>query len=947
MKKGIHIIALLLTVCTGLSAQHFITYENEPGAFPFFINDHISNIYTDAGDDWLVKKAATLLQGDIEKVTGKKPDLVDNLLSSERDVIIIGTCGRSSLIRDMADSGKLDISSVKGHWESYKIQVVERPFPGINKALVIVGSDKRGAAYGAFEVSKQIGVSPWYWWADVPVKTHPQLYVKKGTYFFQSPKVKYRGIFINDEAPSFTGWAKEKFGGVNHQVYEKMFELLLRLKANYLWPAMWGNAFNDDDDMNADLADKYGIVMGTSHHEPMLRAQQEWKRYGKGAWNYETNDSVLRSFWRQGIVNMKNHESIVTIGMRGDGDKPMTESTATTLLEKIVADQRKILQDVTGKPAAATPQLWALYKEVQDYYDKGMRVPDDVTLLLCDDNWGNIRRLPAVTEKKRAGGYGIYYHFDYVGDPRNYKWVNTNQVSRVWEQMHLAYQRGVDRIWIVNVGDLKPMEFPISFFLDYAWNPDAINASDLNTYTYEWAVQQFGPEYAANIARILTTYSKYNSRRKPELLSPDTYSLTNYQEFEKVVADYDKLDVQARQLYDALPVTSKDAYYQLVLYPVEACSNLYKLNLTVAKNRVYAKQGRAATNSLANAARSLFAKDALLAGFYNKIMSGGKWDHMMDQTHISYTYWQQPEKDVMPEVQTINLPVVADMGVAIEGSETVWPGESGEPELPESTPYQQDKQFIDVFDRGDIGFDFKASTTVPWLQLSSLKGHVEIERRIWLSVNWQSVPLGKHRVPITITASTGKSVVVYANINKPVVKTEHEVFVESNGYISIEAEHYAAAVDTLGAKWVTIPDLGRTLSGVTAMPVTLKKQSPDKKSARLQYAIYSHDAGDVKVAVYLSPTLDFNNNGGLQYGISIDDEQPQIINMHKDSSNKNWQQSVADNIKIITSQHHISQPGEHVLNFWLADTGVVLQKIVVDFGGVKQSYLGPPETLRK
>ena len=267
---------------------------------------------------------------------------------------------------------------------------------------------------------------------------------------------------------------------------------MLRLKANYLWPAMWGNAFNDDDPLNPVLADKYGIVMGTTHHEPMLRAQQEWKRYGNGQWNYDSNEVVLKDFWKKGIENMDSHESIVSIGMRGDGDMPMTVGSNIALLERIVRDQRKIIEDVTGKPASATPQLWALYKEVQDYYDKGMTVPDDVTLLLCDDNWGNIRKLPKLTDKPRSGGYGIYYHFDYVGDPRNYKWLNTNSIPRVWEQMNLAYQYGADRIWIVNVGDIKPMELPIQFFLDYAWNTKKWNAGNIASYPEKWAAEIFG-----------------------------------------------------------------------------------------------------------------------------------------------------------------------------------------------------------------------------------------------------------------------------------------------------------------------------------------------------------------------------------------------------------------------------------------------------------------------
>src|SRR5690606_39010394 len=266
-------------------------------------------------------------------------------------------------------------------------------------------------------------------------------------------------------------WVREKFGGFNHQFYEKVFELILRLKGNFLWPAMWGKSLWDDDSLSAPLADEMGVVLATTHHEPMMRAHVEWQRYGKGPWDYDKNPEVLRQFWREGLERTKGQETVVTLAMRGDGDEAMSADTNIELLERIVKDQREIIAEVTGRPAEETPQVWALYKEVQDYYDKGMRVPEDVTLLFADDNWGNIRRLPDPADK-RPGGYGVYYHFDYVGGPRNYKWLNTTQIESAWQQMRLAWAHGVDRVWIVNVGDIKPMELPISAFLDQAWDPD-------------------------------------------------------------------------------------------------------------------------------------------------------------------------------------------------------------------------------------------------------------------------------------------------------------------------------------------------------------------------------------------------------------------------------------------------------------------------------------------
>jgi hypothetical protein len=638
-----------LTLTSG--AQNFIT-EKSGEDFPIVTASQSASIYIDSNDDWLVHKAASLLQSDIEMVTGKKPDILSSISSSAKNIIIIGTIKGSATINTLIKAKKLNADNIKGKWEAFRLQTINAPLKGIQKALVIVGSDKRSAAYGTFTLSEQLGVSPWYWWADVPVKKKQEVYIKSGEYNFQSPSVRYRGIFINDEAPAFSGWTKEKFGGVNHFVYEHMFELLLRLKANYLWPAMWGSAFNDDDTLNPVLANKWGIVMGTSHHEPMLRAQQEWKRYGKGQWNYDSNKVVLDSFWKKGIENMDDHESIVTIGMRGDGDMPMTQGTAISLLEKIVADQRKIIEHITGKAATETPQDWALYKEVQDYYDKGMRVPDDVTLLLCDDNWGNIRRLPKLTDKPRSGGYGIYYHFDYVGDPRNYKWINTNNIARVWEQMHLAYEYGVKNIWIVNVGDLKPMEFPVSFFLDYAWNVKNWNDINLDDYYTQWAAKQFGSAYAREIGYVLEKYAQYASRRKPELLDANTYSIENYNEAEKITNDWDALLASAQKINKELPVEYKDAFFELVLHPVKALSNLYQLYFAVARNIYCAENKLDSTNYWADKARELYKNDSTISLQYNQL-NNGKWNHMMDQTHIGYTYWQQPEHQKMPEVKYI------------------------------------------------------------------------------------------------------------------------------------------------------------------------------------------------------------------------------------------------------------------------------------------------------
>jgi hypothetical protein len=828
------------------SAQALIA--DKAGANTFSLNDAV--ICVDANDHALVNLAAALLQKDIAAVTGKSPALVNALPAKAATLIIIGSADKSSLLK------KFKSTPLSGKWEAYSIQTISNPSKGIANAILITGSDRRGTAFGVFELSRQLGISPWYWWADVPVKKQADISIKKNISISDAPQVKYRGIFINDEAPALSGWSRMTFGGFNHLFYEKVFELILRLKGNYIWPAMWGNAFYDDDSLNIKAADKYGIVIGTSHHEPLMRAHDEWRRYGKGPWNYDSNKTKLKEFWRGGMQRATN-EKIVTVGMRGDGDAPMSRETATTLLENIVRDQREIIAEVTHKPAGETPQLWALYKEVQDYYDKGMRVPDDVTLLLCDDNWGNIRKLPKLDEKPRKGGYGIYYHFDYVGGPRNYKWLNTNPLPRIWEQMHMAWAYNARQIWIVNVGDIKPMEFPISFFLDYAWNPGKIQADELQQYSEKWAAAQFGPDQAKDIAEILAKYAKYNSRRKPELLDANTYS-ANFFEWGKVVKDWNLLLEKATAIEKSIPAQYKDAYFQLVLHPVKACANLNEMYYNVALNKeAYASKWSTA-NNYADKVKQLYANDSLITLEYHRL-NNGKWNHMMDQTHIGYTYWQQPPRQTMPAVKYIT----ADSAIA--------------------EPY------------GAI--EDVAAATVD----ESCKGNCFFE-------------------------------------------------LDELG-VSIEADHYTKAVNTNGISWKVLPDHGRTGSAIAPFPVTAPVQKPASNAPHVEYEVYTLSSGEFTINAYFSPTLNFyNTEEGLQYAISVDDEAPQIISINKEDRNTGtgiWNKWVSENIIIKQSKHIISGQGKHTVKYWMVNPGVVLQKLVLDFGKVKKSYLGPPETINK
>ena len=628
-----------------------------------------ANILADATDFPGVLRAARDLRGDLSAVAGTEATFSIDGTVPAGPAIIIGTLGHSPRIDRIVAARRLDARDVAGRWEAYLINVVDNPEPGIARAVVIAGADKRGTIFGIYELSRRLGVSPWTWWADVPIAKRSAAYLMPGR-FVDAPGVRYRGLFLNDEDPALGGWIKATYGAPNHAFYARVFELILRLKGNYLWPAMWGRAFADDDAESPRLADEFGVVIGTTHHEPMMRAHVEWKRYGKGPWDYTKNAEALRAFWRTGIERMNGYESVVTLGMRGDGDEPMTQDTAIPLLERIVDDQRRIIAEVTGKPAAQTPQVWALYKEVQDYYDAGMKVPDDVTLLFSDDNWGNLRRLPELGAK-RGGGYGIYYHFDYVGGPRNYKWINTVQIERVWEQMQRAHAFGADRLWIVNVGDLKPMEFPISFFLDQAWNPDAMTLERLRRLPERvggraiWPGPCDGDRRATDalhaVQRATQTRVALARHLQPRQLRrsrPRQRRMGGTRRQHTATSAND------------LPAAEHDAWYELVEYPVagqrEPQPALHRHGAQPAVrapgSRVGQRLGRGSTAPVRTRCR---ARPRLRAGHRRRQMAA----HDGADRSIGYTRWQQPERNILPALMTIDVPAQASMGVTIEGDD--------------------------------------------------------------------------------------------------------------------------------------------------------------------------------------------------------------------------------------------------------------------------------------
>lgn len=903
--------------------NNYITFKNNENTFQFNQN----NIIVDQNDQLGVIRAVNDLSSDLNKVTERKFEVKNSI---EPNSIIVGTIGKSKIIDQLIANNKIDVSQIKGQWESFLIQTVD-------DCLVIVGSDKRGTIFGIYDICEKIGVSPWYWWADVPVKKHNVVGVKNGTYISPSPKVKYRGIFINDEEPSFGGWAREKFGGINSKLYAHIFELILRLKGNYMWPAMWGKAFNTDDSNNPVVADEYGVVMGTCHHEPMMCSQQEWQEYSNnGNWNYNTNKEKIYQFWKRGINRNAKFENIVTIGMRGEHDQAMYGGN-NDILRQVIEDQRNLISEAYNKPASEVPQLWAVYKEVQSYYDSGMRVPDDVTILWSDDNWGNVRRLPTPEERKRSGGAGIYYHLDFVGGPRSYRWLNTSPLPKMWEQLNLTYRYGADRIWILNVGDLKPMELPIDFFFKFAFDPNAINQNQIKDYTVNWAKEQFGNEYAEEIADIVSKYTKYNGWRKPELINERTYHLINDHEWDRVLKLWEELVTRAENLKENFSQEYQDAYFELVLHPVKASAQIIKLFNAVAKNQLYYQQRRVSISLTEREIYNSFKADKELSDYYNNTLANGKWHHMMDQPHIGVAPngWDSPNNNIFPGINRLSYPLNSDIGVAVENSNYFWPKVT-RLTLPSFDSWNPTTHTFEIFRLGGQGAKIIIRPLESWIK-TSITGGVIIndDLTVEVSIDWQLLENGTNNGCIEIEGSNGTVPIQITAVKAENIK---QVWGAHTGPISIPA-YKSSKINTVNdITWDFIPDYGRSEGGMTIFPVTTESITDYTKAPSMEYPIYINETNDYSIILFTSPTLNFVPGRGLRIAVGIDDNEPRVIDAY--NGWVNWDQMVIENYRKMRTSLNISE-GKHILKIYMVDPAIVVEKIIVSSNSVLPTYFGP------
>ena len=931
------------------------------GDFKLVYNGEVANILVAPQDFKVVQLASNDLKADVERVAGQTPQIRTSATSEH--AVIIGTLGHSPLIDSIVASQKLEVSQMQGKWESFLIATIPNPLPNVSLGLVIAGSDRRGTAYGVYELSQAIGVSPWNWWADVRPGRQTNLVVAGGINRFGPPSVKYRGIFLNDEDWGLQPWAAKTYepeqGDIGPKTYARIFELLLRLKANTLWPAMHActRPFNSFPE-NKQVADDYAIVMGSSHAEPMLRNNVgEWKTPPE-EYDYTKNPNGVRKYWEDRVAENGRFENIYTIGMRGIHDSPIQGPKSgperIALLQQIFTVQRELI----SRHAPEAPQIFCPYKEVLADYQNGLKVPDDVTIVFPDDNFGYLRYLPAAEERKRSGGFGVYYHISYLGRPLSYLWLNTTPPSLIWEEMSKAYEHGVDRFWMLNVGDLKPGEIGIEFFMEMAWDIKRWRRENLSQFLVDWARREFGEYNSNEIASIMSRYYELGFARKPEHLQwylpnekrrESDFSHIDYgDEAGQRLAGYDELSERVNRVNRELPAGKHDAFFELVLYPVRCAALANRRFFLMEKSELYARQGRARALELALEAERAGAEiDSLTSYFDGARFVAGKWRHMMS-TEMTPGQWpsMRTTVPVIPEsVKQMRVPDQAGLGVAIEGRiEAV---DSNDAQLPPINALSPERRFIDVFNTGKESAAWTASANVRWLTLSQTKGDLKQDWRLWISVDWNQAPkTAEFSGAVEISAAGSTRTIRVPVVNpKRVGQTQ---FVESNGVVAIEAEHFTRKVDRAGVGWNVIPGLGRVGDSVSIFPSvapSIDTRNPEIAPV-LEYDIQLSSSGEVKVLANLLPTQPLKSGLGLRFAIGFDNEAPKVVTVGAgiEVSSREWAQNVLNATTIGASTLTISSPGPHVLKLYMIDAGVIVDRIVIDAGGLKPSYLGPRET---
>ncbi len=977
-----HLI-LMLSALVAVSAGHaqVAVHEKSPEtkyAFTLASPRQTAAILYDASDAAVVKRAAELFAADVEAVTGRRPQ-VTSATGETGPAVIVGTVGGSALIRRLSEAGKIDTAPLEGAWERYLIQTVANPLPGIRKALVIAGSDRRGAAYGLFTLSELIGVSPWYWWADVPVKKHAALHVDAPPTYSQTPSVRYRGIFLNDEDWGLTPWASQTFeperGNIGPRTYAKVCELLLRLKANYLAPAMHpvSTSFNQIPE-NKLVADTFAIVMGSTHCEPLLlNTASEWDTKTMGPWNYDKNKEGINRVLTQRVRENSPYENVYTLALRGLHDGAMSTTLPmhekVRMLQQALLDQRRILAENIDRPVETVPQAFTPYKEVLEIYSNGLELPDDITIVWPDDNYGYMKRLSGVREQRRTGRSGVYYHVSYLGVPHSYLWFSTTPPSLMYEELRKAYDTTADRLWLLNCGDLKGSEMQVSLFLDMAWDIGRFTADNVVTYPARWLAGIFGEAYYDRLEAMTREHLRLAFPRKPEYmgwgyhwnrfdhnceqLTDTDFSFTNYDEAPRRLEAYRKLGARAEALLHEIGDEARPAFYQLVYYPLRGAELMNRMTLGGQRNRWYARQGRAATNAVRDEVQRCYDSLQVITRGYNSLL-GGKWNHMMS---MRQNYDGVSAYFNLPHLATHDAAGAPRLALQVAGEDVT--GARAFHALPAFDNYLRRTYPVEIYNRGGGTLAWTAHASEPWVVLSKSAGKTADEERITVGIDWEKAPSG-NAVPAQIVFRAGEqSEKVLVSLFNPTAPSRAElrgIYVENNGCVSIPAAGCHRVRENDRIKITAVEDLGiegpALQLGDPTAPLQIFR-SRDVPCA--EYDFYAFDAGSVDVYTYVLPTFplhadrDFrigeNTNTDTKYSVQIDDGALATPSSSHVEYSQVWFESVLRNCAVNKSTLHIDKPGRHTLRIRVGDPGIVLQKIVLDFGGMKRSYLGPQSTL--
>ncbi|MCX2678642.1 glycosyl hydrolase 115 family protein [Galbibacter sp. EGI 63066] len=947
-------------------------------------------------DAKVVQIAAELFVGDIHTITGQNPDIKYKAPKKANQIVLAGTLGKNPWIDQLVIDGKADVTSIKGKWESWSVQLIENPLKGVEKALVIIGSDRRGTAYGILELSRMMGVSPWEWWADVhpDKKTQITLDIENKTY--GSPSVKYRGLFLNDEDWGLQPWAAKVYepetGDIGPKTYAKIFELLLRLRANTIWPAMHSSTkpFYSYP-KNKQVADDYAIVIGTSHPEPMLiNVNTEWDQETMGEYRYDTNSETIKKMFIKRVNETGRYENIYTTGMRGKHDSPMIVGDhdinfQVKLLEQVITDQREILKQAdNNKSLESIPQVFIPYKEVLNYYQHGMELPEDITLMWTDDNYGYIRRLSDPGEQKRSGGAGVYYHTSYWGRPHDYLWLNSTNPVLLWEEMSKAYQFNARNIWILNCGDIKPHEYNIELFMDMGWNMKDFGKSvDVRKHMKNWYERLFGKNNASQLTELFYEYYRLAFIRRPEFMAwsqvepvtkvrPSEMSQIHYgDEVGKRIMTYNNLIKKVDSISPKVPSNRNSAFYELVTYPVKSAAYMNLKWLHANKNWFTAQQGRASALYHGKHAVMAYNEIAQLTEYFNNSLENGKWRHIMNRSPRNLPVFKEP---VIATPSIKEEPVI---GIALKGYEMELNhrvNNSHANVLPVFNAYTQPQYYLDIFLKGKGEKYWEVTPKTDWIKLSKSYGKLDTdhpEERIYVDLDWNKVPQGTgikepplghdhqlippgYKVDGAIDISTKDTAItlgVLAYNPKFEDLLKFEGFVEDQGYVSIDAENFTDHKQTKETSWKIIEGLGYTGSVVKTMPEKANSIEETSEiitnSPVLEYDFYTFNHGAAETFVQIVPTHAVYPGKKVRLAVGIDDAMPVILDYQTHGRSEEWKQNVLKNAAVKSVTDIIEKPGKHKLKIWMVDPGVMVDRILIDLGGWKESYAFPEQTMIK